>query len=110
MEELVADPSGSAEDQALPRLAALDAPCVSVVLTGLDEREAEVALAYAINAGIDWTQAALHTGVPVSYGTRVARKPARLGRRHRERARGITTHTGSARCPHGLFADEGGQL
>lgn len=109
LEEVIADPCGSAEDQALPRLAALDAPCVSVVLAGLSEREAEVALAYAINAGIDWTQAALRTGAPEPFGTRVARKLARLGRRHHERARSITTRTGSARCPHGRLADEGGQ-
>jgi hypothetical protein len=111
--DVVPDQAGSAEKQALTRLPALDHPCISVVLAGLTKREARVATEFAMNADIDWAQAALRAQVPEHFGKRVRRKLARLGKQHEERARSATaTATATARtvrCPHARPAEDGDQ-
>ncbi|MFD9042588.1 hypothetical protein [Streptomyces bottropensis] len=109
MADVVPDPAGSAEKQALTELPGLDDPCISVVLAGLTDDEVRVATEYAMNADIDWAQAALRAQAPEHLGKRVKRKLARLGKRHRERARSATATARTVQCPHARPAEGGGQ-
>lgn len=109
MADVVPDQAGSAEKQALTGLPGLDDPCISVVLASLTEREARVATEFAMNADIDWAQAALRAQVPEHFGKRVRRKLARLGKRHEERARSATATARTMRCRHARSAKDGGQ-
>ncbi|MFJ8534439.1 hypothetical protein [Streptomyces sp. NPDC093591] len=109
MADVVPDPAGSAEEQALAALPCLDDPCISVVFAGLTDDEARVATEYAMDADIDWVQAALRAEAPEHFGRRVKKKLARLGRLHRERARSAAATARAPRCPHALPVENGGQ-